>query len=127
VVEQGGRVRVIVDGFLQPADYIDLTGQISSSGERGLLGLAFAPDYADSGRVFLSFTNTDGHSVIARFTRSTTNPLEADPATRFDLVWPGGQPYIEQPFPNHNGGQIAFGPDGYLYIGLGDGGSGNDP
>jgi glucose/arabinose dehydrogenase len=127
VLEQGGRVRVLVNGILQATDFLNLTGQIASSGEQGLLGLAFAPDYAASGRLFVSFTNSSGHSVIARFRRSTTDPLRADPATRFDLVWPGGQAFITQPYSNHNGGQVAFGADGYLYFSPGDGGSGNDP
>jgi len=127
VVEQGGRVRVLVNGVVQPTDYLDLTSQISSVGEQGLLGFAFAPDYGSSGRVYLNFTNTAGHSVVARFNRSTVDPLRADPSTRFDLVWPGGQAFIVQPFTNHNGGHLQFGPDGFLYLGLGDGGSGNDP
>ena len=127
VVQQGGRVRIIENGVLLSQDFLDLTSQVLSGGEQGLLGLAFAPDYATSGRVYVNFTNASGHTVIARFVRDATDPLRADPATRFDLVWPGGLPYIEQPFPNHNGGNLMFGPDGYLYIGLGDGGSGNDP
>ena len=127
VVQQGGRVRVVQNGVLLAQDYLDLTSQIASGGERGLLGLAFAPDYATSGRVYVNFTNLSGDTVIARFLRDATDPLRADPTTRFDLVWPGGQPFIDQPFENHNGGDLAFGPDGYLYIGLGDGGGGNDP
>jgi glucose/arabinose dehydrogenase len=126
VLEQGGRVRVLVNGVVQPNDFLNLTGQIASLGEQGLLGFAFAPDYATTGRVFVNFTNLAGHSVIARFERSATQPLRADPASRFDLVW-HGQSFITQPFANHNGGHIAFGPDGYLYVGMGDGGSGNDP
>jgi glucose/arabinose dehydrogenase len=102
-----------------------LRGSISSGGERGLLGLAFPPDAAASGRVFLNFTNPDGHTVIARFTRAADGKL--DPNSRFDLLWPDGRRYIQQPFANHNGGHLAFGPDGYLYIGLGDGGSAGDP
>jgi glucose/arabinose dehydrogenase len=127
VLEQGGRVRVLVNGVLQAADFLNLTGQIASNGEQGLLGLAFAPDYAASGRVFVSFTNAPGHSVIARYRRSAVDPLRVDPATRFDLVWPDGQAFITQPYANHNGGQVAFGADGYLYFSPGDGGSGNDP
>jgi len=127
VVQQGGRVRVVQNGVLLAQDYLDLTSQIASGGERGLLGLAFAPDYATSGRVYVNFTNLSGDTVIARFLRDATDPLRADPTTRFDLVWPDGQPFIDQPFENHNGGDLAFGPDGYLYIGLGDGGGGNDP
>jgi glucose/arabinose dehydrogenase len=127
VLEQAGRARVLRNGVVQPNDFLNLTGEIASAGEQGLLGLAFAPDYALSGRVFVSFTNRAGDSVIARFTRSGADPLRADPATRFDLLWPGGRRVIAQPFTNHNGGNIVFGPDRFLYVGLGDGGSGNDP
>src|SRR6185503_13809673 len=96
-------------------------------GEQGLLGLAFPPDAAISQRFFVNFTNRGGDTVVARFRRSS-NPLVADAESRFDLRWGGAsQTVIEQPFANHNGGHLAFGPDGYLYIGLGDGGSGNDP
>jgi glucose/arabinose dehydrogenase len=127
VVEQGGRIRVVQSGVVQPADFLDLRGQIASGGERGLLGLAFSPDYASSGRFFVNFTNPAGHTVIARFRRATSTPPAADPASRFDLRWPSGLQYIAQPYANHNAGDLAFGPDGYLYIGMGDGGSGNDP
>jgi glucose/arabinose dehydrogenase len=127
VVEQGGRVRVLKRGVLQPVDLIDLSSDIAAGGEQGLLGLAFAPDFAASGRVFLSFTNRAGNSVIARFTRASTDPLRLDPASRFDLLWSTGERVIRQPFTNHNGGNIVFGPDGYLYVGFGDGGSGDDP
>ncbi len=127
IVQQDGRVRVLVGGVLQPADYLDLRGVVRNAGEQGLLGLAFAPDYATSGRVFVNFVNADGDTVIARFLRSSADPLRADPASRFDLRWPDGRRVIEQPFTNHNGGHIAFGPDGFLYVGMGDGGSANDP
>ena len=127
VVEQGGRIRILQNGVVQTTDFLDLRGSISSSGERGLLGLALAPDYTSSGRFYVNFTNPAGDTVIARFRRSAGNPQVADSLTRFDLRWPSGLPYIVQPYSNHNGGNLAFGPDGYLYIGLGDGGSGNDP
>ena len=128
VVEQGGRIRVIQNGTVLGTDFLDLRGVISSGGERGLLGLAFAPDYASSGRFYVNFTNPAGHTVIARFRRVTSTPPVADLGSRFDLRWrQSGLPYILQPYSNHNGGDLAFGPDGYLYIGLGDGGSGNDP
>ena len=127
IVQQDGRVRVLKNGALQSADYLDLRSLIINEGEQGLLGLAFAPDHATSGRVFVNFINLQGNTVIARFTRMTADPLRADPASRFDLLWSTGQRFISQPFPNHNGGNLAFGPDGFLYIGMGDGGSGNDP
>jgi glucose/arabinose dehydrogenase len=123
VVEQGGRIRTVRAGVVQGTDFINLAASVSSGGERGLLGMAFAPD----GRVFVNFTNTAGHTVIARFRRSP-DPFVLDAASRFDLrLGAAGEPFVAQPFSNHNGGHLAFGPDGYLYIGLGDGGSGNDP
>jgi glucose/arabinose dehydrogenase len=133
VVEQTGRIRIIQNGVVLPQDFLDLTGAILCCGERGLLGLAVAPDYAVSGRFYVNFTNPpNGDTVIARFKRSVANPLIADPASRFDLRWasitgePAAIPHIP-PYGNHNAGDLAFGPDGYLYIGTGDGGAGNDP
>ena len=127
VVEQGGLVRVARDGQLLPEPFLDMRDDISSGGERGLLGLALAPDFVESHRLFVNFTNRDGHTVIARFVTTDDEPLRADRRSRFDLLWPTGQRHIVQPFSNHNGGHLAFGPDGYLYIGMGDGGSGGDP
>src|SRR5262245_7524085 len=132
VVQQQGRIRTIVSGVLQPTDFLDLSAAVLSGGERGLLGLAFPPNYAASGRFYVYFTNLDGNIVVARFKRSAGNPLIADPSSRFDLQWTslsgppvGFIPHTE--FSNHNGGHLAFGPDGLLYLGIGDGGSGNDP
>jgi glucose/arabinose dehydrogenase len=89
---------------------------------------AVAPRCRASRRFYVNFTRSlDGHTVVARFKRSATTPLVADPSSRFDLVWSTGTNYIVQPFANHNGGCMAFGPDGYLYIGMGDGGSSDDP
>lgn len=124
VVEQAGLIRVMREGAVLPTDFLDLRSVVSSGGERGLLGMAIPPD--GSGRVFVDFTNTAGHTVVARFKRSA-NPLVADPASRFDLQWGGRDPFIVQPFANHNGGNLVFGPDGYLYVGMGDGGSNDDP
>jgi glucose/arabinose dehydrogenase len=127
VVEQAGRIRAIDDGELRATDFLDLRGVVGCCGERGLLGLAFPPDHAETGRFYVNFTNASGDTVIARFRRSLQNTSVADPSSRFDLRWPSGQRFITQPFSNHNGGHLAFGPDGYLYVGLGDGGDGNDP
>jgi glucose/arabinose dehydrogenase len=127
VVEQAGRIRTIRNRNVESADFLDLRPAVASGGERGLLGLAFAPDYGSSGRFFVNFTDRNGDTVVARFRRSA-NPLLADPNSRFDLRWGSGrEPVVRQPFANHNGGHLAFGPDGYLYVGLGDGGSGDDP
>lgn len=127
VVQQGGVIRVVRAGALVATPFLDLTTSIRAGGERGLLGLALPRDYATSGRLYVNFTNAEGHTVVARFRRSATNPLVADASSRFDLRWSTGERIIRQPFSNHNGGNLAFGPDGYLYIGTGDGGSGNDP
>jgi glucose/arabinose dehydrogenase len=127
VVEQIGRIRTVRNRTIEAVDFLDIRPSVRSGGEQGLLGLALAPDYAASGRFFVNFTDRNGDTVVARFRRSA-NPLVADPASRFDLRWGAArEPVIRQPFSNHNGGHLAFGPDRYLYIGLGDGGSGNDP
>jgi glucose/arabinose dehydrogenase len=121
VVEQGGRVRLVKNGVLLPAPFLDVSGAISTGGERGLLGLALHPQYASNGRVFVNYTNPAGDTLIAEYRRSAADPDVADPnpARVFFTV--------TQPFANHNGGMVAFGPDGLLYIGLGDGGGGGDP
>lgn len=129
VVEQAGRIRVVRNGSVLTTSFLDLTASVRSGGEQGLLGLAFAPDHATSGRFYVNFTNQAGHTVVARFRKSANDPLVADASSRFDLRWGGAASpaFIEQPFANHNGGHLAFGPDGFLYVGMGDGGSGNDP
>jgi glucose/arabinose dehydrogenase len=126
VVEQAGRIRAVRDGVVLDRDFLDLRGSVVSGGEQGLLGLAFSPDTA-SRRVFVNFTDRSGNTVVARFQRSAADPLIADPSSRFDLRWSTGLAFVRQPFANHNGGNLVFGPDGFLYIGLGDGGSGDDP
>jgi glucose/arabinose dehydrogenase len=125
VVEQRGTIRTIRNNTVSSGFFLDLRSAIAAGGERGLLGLAFAPDSAASGRFYVNFTNPEGHTVIARFTRAADGAV--NPSSRLDLMWPDGRRFIEQPFSNHNGGHLAFGPDGYLYIGMGDGGSGGDP
>ena len=127
VVQQNGRIRAVQLGAVLATDFLDVSSSIVAGGEQGLLGLAFPPDTATSGRFFINFTNRSGDTVVARFRRSS--PVVADTGSRFDLRWgsANGPAFIAQPFANHNGGHLAFGPDGFLYIGLGDGGSGDDP
>jgi len=124
VVERGGRVRVFANdpAVATASTFVDLSGQVNTSGEGGLLGMAFHPDFGANGEVFLSYTRSGSplQSVIARFT-SPDGGASLDPNSGEILLT------VDQPYSNHNGGQIAFGPDGYLYIGLGDGGSGGDP
>ncbi|MEK0083921.1 PQQ-dependent sugar dehydrogenase [Benzoatithermus flavus] len=120
VVEQGGRVRLVKNGALQPRPFLDLSGRVLSGGERGLLGLAFHPRFRDNGRFFVNYTRRpDGATVLAEH-RVSADPDRALPTGRALLVVP-------QPFPDHNGGMLAFGPDGRLYVGLGDGGDHGDP
>jgi glucose/arabinose dehydrogenase len=127
IVEQNGHIRVAREGNVLAADFLDLSSATAARGEQGLFGLAFEPT-SSTRRFFVNFTNRAGDSVVARFQRSN-DPVVADAASRFDLRWGGanGPGVIAQPFDNHNGGHLAFGPDGYLYIGMGDGGSGDDP
>ena len=120
VVEQTGRIRVIENGTLLAAPFLDIASEISCCGERGLLGLAFHPQYATNGFFYVNFTGTDGHTRVVRYTVSTTR--NAANATTAKLII-----QVNQPFSNHNGGMVVFGPDGMLYIGMGDGGSGGDP
>ncbi len=123
VVEQAGIVRVALGGVLVATPFIDIRARVTAGGERGLLGLAFHPDYPNNRRFFLCYTRTEGgqlQSVIAEYQASAGNPNVADTIERIVLT-------VDQPFENHNGGQIQFGPDSYLYIGLGDGGGVGDP
>jgi glucose/arabinose dehydrogenase len=119
IVEQPGQIRVLKAGQLLEAPFLDIRNRVGSNGsERGLLGLAFHPKFVENGYFYVNYTARDGNTRIARFTASGER---ADPASELALL------SVQQPFANHNGGALAFGPDGYLYIGLGDGGSGGDP
>ncbi|MEC4674668.1 MAG: PQQ-dependent sugar dehydrogenase [Nitrospirota bacterium] len=121
VVEQRGRIRIIDKGILLPHAFLDISEKVGFGGERGLLGLAFHPQYKSNGRFFVNYTRArDGATVVSEFTVST-NPLSASSSGEHILL------VIPQPYGNHNGGMIAFGPDGFLYIGMGDGGAGGDP
>ncbi len=120
VVEQVGRIRIVRGGVTEETPFLDITDRIASGGERGLLGIALHPDFPTDPRVFVDYTDLQGNTVVSSFAPS----LDAD------VLDPGSEQVIlqvEQPFPNHNGGALAFGPDGMLYIALGDGGSGGDP
>ena len=119
VVEQGGRIRVIRSGQLQATPFLDVSGRISSGGERGLLGLAFHPQYATNRRFFVNYTNPRGDTHVAEFRASSADA--ADPGSERVLLTE------TQPFANHNGGGLAFDNTGRLLIALGDGGSGGDP
>jgi glucose/arabinose dehydrogenase len=120
VLEQAGTIRVVRDGKELATPFLDLRAQVSSGGERGLLGLAFAPDYATSGLFYVHFTGLDGDIHIQEFHRASAD--RADGGSRRELL------RIEHSaFSNHNGGQLSFGPDGRLYDGIGDGGSEGDP
>ncbi|MGC4105704.1 MAG: PQQ-dependent sugar dehydrogenase [Thermomicrobiales bacterium] len=119
VIEQSGRIRIIADGQTAETPFLDITDRVGSSGnEQGLLGLAFAPDYATSGAFYVDYTDARGNTVVSRFTAKDDS---ADPASEAVIL------QQEQPAENHNGGDLAFGPDGFLYISFGDGGGQGDP
>ena len=120
VLEKPGRIRIIESGTLRAGPFLDISSQVSSPGERGLLGLAFHPRYATNGFFYINYTDLSGNTRIVRYTVSA-NPDVANPASAKPIL------EVQQPYANHNGGMIAFGPDGMLYIGMGDGGSGGDP
>jgi glucose/arabinose dehydrogenase len=121
VVEQGGQVRIVKNGLLQGGSFLNLSGRISSGGERGLLGLAFHPDYARNGRFFVNYTDLSGNTVVSEL-RVSSAPDVANAGSERILL------RQTQPYANHNGGHLAFSPiDGALYLGLGDGGGGGDP
>ena len=121
VAEQGGAVYIVVGGTVTSTPFLDISGQVSNGGEQGLLGLAFHPGFPADNRVFVDYTNRAGDTVVSSFQVDAGSP---------DVVVAGSEVVVltvEQPYANHNGGGIAFGPDGYLYVALGDGGSGGDP
>jgi glucose/arabinose dehydrogenase len=121
VVEKGGRIRLLLNGKRVRRPFLDLSGQVTTGGEQGLLSMAFAPDYSRSGRFYVDYTDRDGDTRVQEFRRSRRSPNRANRSTRRPLL------FVDQPFENHNGGLLLFGPDRLLYIGLGDGGAGGDP
>jgi glucose/arabinose dehydrogenase len=121
VVQQGGQVRIVRNGRIVEPAFLDIADRISSGGERGLLGLAFHPDFPRDPRLFVDYTDGQGDTRVSSFTVDPGTPDRVDPATERRLL------FVKQPFANHNGGALAFGPDGNLIVSLGDGGSGGDP
>ncbi len=127
VVDQDGKIWIIADDTRLSTPFLDISGLVSQEAlgsgytERGLLGLAFDPAYSQNGRFFINYTDRSGNTVVARYTVSPDDPNLADPNSAVSLM------YVQQPYANHNGGNMIFGPDGYLYISFGDGGSGGDP
>ncbi len=124
IVEQGGTIRIIQNGALLATVFLDITPLVESGGEKGLLGLAFHPDFGTNRRFFVNYTRrvaTQLQSVISEFAASSVNANQAESGSERQLL------VLNQPFDNHNGGQLVFGPDGFLYAGFGDGGSGGDP
>jgi len=117
VVEQPGLVRVVENGELLPDPFLDVQDQVVSGGEQGLLSLAFDPEYESTGLFYVNYTDTNGDTRVVEY---HTGDSGAPAKTREVL-------FVDQPYANHNGGQLAFGPDGRLYVGMGDGGSGGDP
>src|SRR5712691_10163842 len=124
ILEQGGRIRIIQNGALVATPFLDITSKVESGGEKGLLGLAFHPSFSSNRRFFVYYTrrlSLQLQSVFSEYAASSSNPNQADASSERILL------VVNQPLDNHNGGQLAFGPDGFLYIGLGDGGSEGDP
>lgn len=123
IVEQDGIIKILnSNGITESTNFLDIDSRVGSSGnEQGLLGLAFHPNYTTNGYFFVYYTNNSGNTVISRFSRIGTNPEIADPNSELVILT------YSQPYSNHNGGELQFGPDGYLYISSGDGGSGGDP
>ena len=121
VVEKTGVVRVVNHGSLLPTPFLDISGLVSNGGEQGLLSLAFDPRYATNGRFYVDYTNASGDTRVVRYTVSKANPNVAAAGSAHVIL------KVHQPYSNHNGGQLQSGPDGRLYVGLGDGGSEGDP
>ncbi len=121
IVEKTGAIRILVGGRVLATPFLSLTGSVSTGGEQGLLGLTFHPAFKTNHKLYVDYTDTAGNTVIREYRASTTSPNRVLAGSGRTLLT------IRQPYANHNGGMLAFGPDGCLYIGMGDGGSGGDP
>lgn len=118
IVEKTGAIRVVKDGQLLPRAFLDISSRVSGGSEQGLLGLAFHPQYASNRKFYVDYTDRSGDTRVVEFL--TSDDPDSASATEREIL------FVDQPASNHNGGQIAFGPDGYLYVALGDGGGAND-
>ena len=122
VVDQTGYIRILdANGNVFPVPFLDIHERVKYGGEEGLLGVAFHPDYASNGYFYVNYVGEGDTTHIARFSVTESDPNLADPSSELRMI------NIAQPYTNHNGGDLQFGPDGYLYIGMGDGGAGGDP
>lgn len=121
VAAKDGRIWILRDGSAARDPLLDLRSLVSTGGEQGLLGVAVHPEFPADPRVFVDYTDVDGNTVVASYWVSATDPDRLDPTTQATIIT------VDQPYPNHNGGAVAFGPDGMLYVSLGDGGGGGDP
>jgi len=120
IVEQAGRIQIVKNGAKLSRPFLDISERVKSGGEQGLLSMAFHPDYRSNGEFFVNFTDKSGDTRIERF-KVSSDPDAADESSSKLVI------AVDQPYANHNGGLVMFGPDGMLYIGMGDGGSGGDP
>jgi glucose/arabinose dehydrogenase len=121
IVEQTGKIKIYKDGAVLATPFLSIGSQVSKGYEQGLLGLAFHPNYKTNRKLYVNFTNTAGDTIVREYRASSTNPNVVATSTARTII------KIGQPYDNHNGGHLAFGPDGYLYIGMGDGGDAGDP
>ena len=121
IATKAGQIRIVRDGALDPDPMLDISDLVSSGGEQGLLGIAVHPGFPEDDRIVVDYTDVDGDTVVASYRLDPADPDRLDPTSAAVIL------AADQPFANHNGGAVAFGPDGHLYVGLGDGGSGGDP
>jgi glucose/arabinose dehydrogenase len=121
IVEQTGKIKIYVNGAVQSTPFLSIGSQVSKGYEQGLLGLAFHPNFTSNRKLYVNFTDVNGDTVVREYKASSTNPNVVSTSTARTIL------KVYQPYDNHNGGMLAFGPDGYLYIGMGDGGDGGDP
>jgi hypothetical protein len=121
IVEKTGAIRIVKNGSPLSRPFLDISGKVSRGGEQGLLSMAFHPRYASNGLFYVNYTNRSGDTRVERYRVSRSNPDRAAASTARIIL------RVAQPYSNHNGGQVQFGPDGRLYVGMGDGGSGGDP